>query len=282
MSHVDREHAREKAEQVLECLTTILSSPGKLEKFSAALPLARICILLLGDHPTSVVASQILLIIGLTLNQSSSFNRKFELVSGWSILRSALPGAWDPSVHVAAFDILLGRSASDIHRSPQTLKPPKVSCPYILPAILSSLDRGLTDVASGGEIILNDNVGKCRNQPFLAHCLSKLQSVPTARGGMAIDSAMDVLVEELIDLHSSSSSFREIFKSQQSTSRLAAACRSFVNMVTGDSEVRRRTMRILEKVTHLMLMLALSDHVDAAHKQEVRSSFLSVSLSPTN
>jgi hypothetical protein len=171
MSRVDREHSQEKAEQVLECLTTILSSPGKLEKFSAALPLARICLLLLGEHPTSVVASQILLIIGLTLNHSSSFNRKFELVSGWSALRIALPGAWDPSVHVAAFDVLLGRFGSDIHRSPQTFNPPKVSCPYILPAILCSLDRGLTNVARGGEVILNDHVGKCRDPPLVVHCI---------------------------------------------------------------------------------------------------------------
>lgn len=160
MSRVDREHAREKAEQVLECLTSILSSPGKLDKFAAALPLARICLLLLGDNPTCVVACQILLLIGLTLKHtSSSFNRKFELVSGWSVLRGALPGAWDPSVHVAAFDVLLGRFGSDIHHSPRAFNPPKVSCPYILPAIISSLDRGLTNVARGREAMLNDHVG---------------------------------------------------------------------------------------------------------------------------
>jgi hypothetical protein len=167
LSRVDREHFREKAEQVLECLTTILSSPGKLEKFTIALPLARICLLLLGEHPTSVVAFQILLLISLALKNSSSFSRKFELVSGWSVLRGALPGAWDPSVHVAAFDILLGRFSSDIHQSPRAFNPPKVFCPYILPAILASLDRGLNNVARGGEIVFNGDLGMYASSCFL-------------------------------------------------------------------------------------------------------------------
>jgi hypothetical protein len=99
---------------------------------------------------------------------------------------------------------------------------------------------------------------------------------------MAIDSAMEVLVEELIDLHSSSQSFRLLFKSQQTTALLVAACQSFVNTVTSNSEVRRRTMRLLEKVAHLVLMLALNEHVDAAHKQEVRYSIPALLRNPEN
>lgn len=157
ISHVDREHVREKAEQVLECLTSILSSPGMLDKFTSALPLARVSLLLLGEHPTSIVASQILLIIGLALHRSSSFSRKFELVSGWTVVKGALPGAWDPSVHVAAFDVLLGRVGCEV-QTPRASNPAKVTCPYIFPAILASLDRGLSHVARGGEIIFNGDV----------------------------------------------------------------------------------------------------------------------------
>ncbi|KAF8584664.1 beach-domain-containing protein [Ramaria rubella] len=246
MSRIDRDHAREKAEQALECLTSILWSPGKLDKFMASLPLSRICLLLLGDHPTPVVASQILLIVGLILSRSSAFNRKFELVSGWTVLRSVLPGAWDPSVHVAVFDVLLGRIGSNVHHSPRAFGPPKVACPYILPAIITSLDRGLTDVVNDGGLTFSE-----------------------ARQGMAIDSAMEVLVEELIDLHSSSPSFRELFKSQQTTGLLVDACKPFVTKVAGDNGARTRLVRLLEKITHLVLMLALDIHVDAIHKQEL-------------
>ena len=114
--------------------------------------------MLLGEHPTSVVAYQILLLIGQALNRSLSFNRKFELVSGWSVLRGTLPGAWDPSVHVAAFDVLLGRLSSDV-QTPRLSNPPKVACPYIFAAILASLDGGLTHVAKGGDIIFESEIG---------------------------------------------------------------------------------------------------------------------------
>jgi hypothetical protein len=86
---------------------------------------------------------------------------------------------------------------------------------------------------------------------------------------MAIDSAMEVLVEELIDLHSSSLKFRELFKSHQTTALLVDACKSFVTKVVIDLEMRMKTVRILEKVTHLVLMLALDNYVDSIHKQEV-------------
>jgi hypothetical protein len=141
---------RERAEQVLEALTSLLSLPGKLEKFTATLPLSRICLLLLTDNPSPVTASQILYIIGLVLSRSSSFNRKFELVSGWAVLKNVLPAAWDPSVHVAAFDVLLGRVAVGASSLNGSAGPSKIMCPYIFPAILTVLDRGLGIVASRG------------------------------------------------------------------------------------------------------------------------------------
>ncbi|KIJ42154.1 hypothetical protein M422DRAFT_209006 [Sphaerobolus stellatus SS14] len=248
VSRVDRDHARIKAEQVLECLTSILSTPARLQRFTTALPLTRICLLLLGEHPSSVVASQILMIIGLTLAQSSSFNRKFELVSGWTVLRNALPPAWDPSVHVAAFDVFMGRLGSqyNVHSGSGSGKGsngPRVVCPYILPAIIASLDRGLHVIIADDET--ND------------------------RQNIALESTMEVLVEELIDLHSSSLSYRELFKSHQTTSLMIQTCKSFATHIAQAPDIRTKLVRLTEKITHLILMLALDNHVNAVQKQEL-------------
>jgi|ERR1700722_4429273 len=145
LSRIDYKHPREKSEQVLEVLVSVLTSPTHFSKFSSALPLTRICLLLLGDRPSPVIASQVLLLISIGLDTSSSFSRKFELVSGWSVLKSVLPMAWDPSVHEAAFDILLGRvgtrkkAAGSVNNT--------VVCPHIVPPILCALQRGLVLVA---------------------------------------------------------------------------------------------------------------------------------------
>src|SRR5258708_35188230 len=80
-SKLDKTHRREKAEQVLEALVHTLATPSLLNKFTSALPLSRVLLLLLGEHPSPVVAAQILILLSLILNASPSFNRKFELVS---------------------------------------------------------------------------------------------------------------------------------------------------------------------------------------------------------
>lgn len=142
ISRIDYGHHREKAEQVMESLLSILSTPAAYTKFTSTLPLTRICILLLGEHPTPMVATHVLLLIAMSLNVSSSFSRKFELVNGWSILRIVLPSAWDPSVHEAVFDILLGRTVDK--KVAQT----SVACPNIVPVIFAALHRGLDTVAN--------------------------------------------------------------------------------------------------------------------------------------
>lgn len=143
ISRIDYGQHREKAEQVLESLLSILSIPACYTKFTATLPLTRICILLLGENPSPVVAAYVLNLVAMSLGVSSSFSRKFELVSGWSILRIILPSAWDPSVHEAAFDILLGRTAENkaSHTASVT-----VVCAHIVPAIFAALHRGLQAV----------------------------------------------------------------------------------------------------------------------------------------
>ena len=135
-------HAR--AGRVLEALVSILHSSSHLSKFASALPFTRICVLLLGEHPTSDVAVQILTLIGLTMKTpSSSFARKFELVSGWRFLHAALPGAWNVEVQNVAFDLLYGRVGAPV----TALKSNTIACPQILPAILSALNLGLISIA---------------------------------------------------------------------------------------------------------------------------------------
>jgi hypothetical protein len=98
----------------------------------------RIYLLLLGDRPSSFVAKQVLDLITISLNRTKSFSRKFELVSGWTILNTVLPLVWDVNIHSVAFRILLDRTQD---------QGPVVACPYILPAILSSLNRILVTIA---------------------------------------------------------------------------------------------------------------------------------------
>ena len=131
LSWIDLEHAREKAEQLLEVFVSIISgSADCYTRFSIALPVTRIYLLLLGDTPSSFVAKQVLDLITISLNRSKSFIRKFELVSGWTILKTVLPHVWDVSIHSAVFGILLDRTKD---------QGPIVTCSYILPAILNSL-----------------------------------------------------------------------------------------------------------------------------------------------
>jgi hypothetical protein len=92
----------------------------------------------------------------MSLGISSSFTRKFELVSGWSILRIVLPSAWDPSVHEAAFDILLGRLAE---RKAAHTASTTVVCAHIVPAIFAALHRGLRAVAHGSKIADDTDAG---------------------------------------------------------------------------------------------------------------------------
>ena len=150
LSRIDYKDPREKAEQVLEFLISTLSTPVFYTKFTATLPLTRICLLLLGDRPSPVVASQVLILLGISINASPSFSRKFELIGGWSVLKTVLPLAWDPSVNEAAFDILLGRVGGNKKSGVQEGQ--IVVCPHIIPAIFCALQRGVASVADNCDV----------------------------------------------------------------------------------------------------------------------------------
>lgn len=127
-------------------VSLLSSSPQLLQKFAATVPFTRICLLLLGDRPSSAVAAEVLKLVRVSVDSSQTFVRKFELVSGWVILKNVLPYAWSKDVHQVAFDILLDYKGDD-----KTI----VRCPNIIPAIIASLHCGLQYSATDLPVIFD-------------------------------------------------------------------------------------------------------------------------------
>lgn len=234
-------------------LVSMMDSPLMFNKFTAALPLTRICLLLLGDRPSPLVATLVLRMISTALGVSTSFSRKFELVSGWNVLKLMLPYGWDQSVQDAAFDILLGRS-----RDKREIVP-TVVCPHIVPIIFSSLRMALdssrmSEDAEGGLL-----PGLLSAQ---AHCM-------LARATAVAN--VEHLLETLIDTHSTSPTFREVFRSHAVTQSFIDAWKMYSTSVQHSATIDQETVRVLEKLSHLGLSIALDNAVAVNQKQEVRT-----------
>ena len=127
-------------------VSLLSSSPQLLQKFAAAVPFTRICLLLLGDRPSPSVAAEVLKLVRISIDASQTFVRKFELVSGWIILRNVIPYAWSEDVHRIVFDILLDHKGAD-----KTI----VRCPNIIPTIIASLHRGLQYSVTDPPVIID-------------------------------------------------------------------------------------------------------------------------------
>ncbi|KAI0317827.1 beach-domain-containing protein [Amylostereum chailletii] len=243
-SKFDYINAREKAARVLEALVTLLStSRDCYTKFTSFLPLTRICLLLLGDRPSPFIAEQILNLITASLDFSLSFSRKFELVSGWTYLKAVLPSAWDSSVQAAAFRVLLGKN----WESERGEGSPAISCPNIINAILASLDKALAHTLQQAE-----DQGK---HSFLSSDTS--------------ETMCSSLMETLIHLQSASASFRDLFKSHQTTQIFVQAFKSFVSALSTSSDVRQNLVSLMEKLMHFGLTLALDNAVSGGQKREI-------------
>ena len=80
---------------------------------------------------------------------------------------------------------------------------------------------------------------------------------------------METLVERLIELHSQSATFRQIFKSQQSTQIVVDAYKRFVEKLSTASTIAPVTIRVLEKMAHFGMALALDNLVSGVQKQEI-------------
>ncbi|QRV82971.1 beige protein [Ceratobasidium sp. AG-Ba] len=242
---VDKSVSAERAELVLESLVTILqSSSAHLNRFTAALPAPRVLLLLLGEHPSPVVASNILVLLGILLQTSPSFSRKFELAHGWLVVKCVVPAAWDPSVHVAAFDILMGRTGSASSSSGGI----QVSNQVIFPMILGALQRGLQTVSA-------------RDRDY--------------QTSIAADSVMEVLVGEMLELYGSVPTFRLLFKHRATTAIFVELYRSFLGELakarteTSRGEPSGGVVRTEDKLKVLAGLLCENSVVDAAQKQEV-------------
>ncbi|KAK2463985.1 hypothetical protein APHAL10511_004036 [Amanita phalloides] len=253
LPRIDLKDAREKAEQVLVAFMSLLSIPKYHSKFTTVLPLTRICLLLLGENPTPVIAEQILTLIGVSVGLSSSFIRKFELVSGWSVLKAVVPGCWDAKVHQAAFGVLTGRLATGVRSGQEQAQAHGGSdenwCTHIIPTILASLQTGLGPVAERCQLIYNPEDGQHLWTPELT---------------------MEALIEELMSLHTTSPAFRQVFASQQTTQLFVNTYKSFVSSVAASAGVNNHlTIRLLEKLTHFGLALALDNAVAGTFKRVI-------------
>lgn len=157
MSRIDRVYAHEKAALVLRAFISIIEVDGNLAKFNAALPSARIAILLLGSSPSPSVAAQILRMVGLHLAAFSNFSRKLDLAAFWSVLKALLPKAWDDDVKEASFDLLLGRKKP----SSKSASGDNVKCLAMLPVIMSCLEYGLSRMLERGTFVGPDLLTQC-------------------------------------------------------------------------------------------------------------------------
>jgi len=260
ISRFDHDRSREKAEQLLEVFVSIMSeSADCYTRFSAALPVTRIYLLLLGDRPSPFVAKKVLDLITISFKRSKTFSRKFELVSGWAVLKAVLPHAWDANVHSAAFGILLDQTRD---------KGPAVTCPHILPTILSTLTRMLVAVAQVHTQGVDASDNGVSYGPFegwrnlIEHMCSNVQD------GHVMTNA-EAILEEIVYLQSSCPTFRQLFESQQTTQTFIHAFQSFVTRLSLANEISQHHIRISEKLMHFGLTLSLDDAVAGPQKHEV-------------
>ncbi|KAG0697567.1 hypothetical protein DFH29DRAFT_1003625 [Suillus ampliporus] len=224
-----RSSARDKTEQVLEALVSMMRIPSLHSKLAATLPMPRICLLLLGTHPSAHTACQVLGMLGFSLKASLSSGKNFELASGWAILKTVLPRVWDRSVHDAALDLLPGRPGS---RSDNDS-----GFPQMLSVFLFALYQGLlagNDSAEPGEAPSKD--------------------------------AIIWILDDLAKLHESSSSFRRVFRSQ-STSQLLSDALNLLSPMRQPSGAL--DAKIFAKLTHFGLLVAMGKHIPTSQKQQI-------------
>ncbi|EAU86631.2 hypothetical protein CC1G_07289 [Coprinopsis cinerea okayama7 len=273
ISRFEPKNPQEKAERVLVALVSALSIQTNYAKFISALPITRVCLLLLGDRPSPFVSFQILKLLQTCMQYTPAFSRKFELVSGWSVLKTVVPTSWNEEVNTAAFDLLLGRPAKPVAAAPTSEGGTgskerdaytTVVCPHIVPTILMALQHGLSTVASRAHLMEDD--------------------ADTSQLTWDMESTMSDLLEEMMGLHSSSGTFRELFRSQQTTQLYIDAYKGYVSRLKSASKINVWNTRILEKLSHLGLALALDNAVSGNQKREILDTLQSADalINPTS
>ncbi|KAF5354041.1 hypothetical protein D9756_006953 [Leucocoprinus leucothites] len=260
-SRIDFSTSRGKSEQVLQSLVSILSVKEYYNKFVASLPLTRICLLLLGNSPSPAVATQILRLLNISIGFSTSFIRKFELVSGWNVLKTVLPFSWDAEVNDTAFALLIGREEVSGSQPEGSIR-----CSQILPTILAALQSGLSTVASVAHASENSDTRSIQlSVPSSASDLGSRAVTPSPDQA----ATMETLTEELLNLHSTVTQFRSAFQSHNTTQLFVDAYKTFVKTLADLPEINATALRILEKLTHFGLALALDSAVAGSQKREI-------------
>ncbi|KAF8444038.1 hypothetical protein L210DRAFT_3445126 [Boletus edulis BED1] len=213
----------EKARLVLDAVISFLRIPTMYMKFAEALPVARITLLWLGSEPSPAHVCQVLAVIGISFSASASFGKKFELASGWLTLKKVLPPIWNDAIHEAALDLLL-QPARDGGSASRAIK-----CPQMLAVMLLAFRQGL-----------------------LAYSDTQIQGLSRP--------VVERILGDLINLHSSHSSFRQLFKSQTSA-EILIECLS--------SSPGNNDPRVSTRLTQLGLLVAMGNHVPPPQKQQI-------------
>ncbi|KAH8809671.1 beach-domain-containing protein [Flagelloscypha sp. PMI_526] len=244
-----------KAILVLSMFVNLLSSPTNFAKFSNALPVTRIVLLLLGDKPTSIIAQHVLALLTLGVKTSPSFARKFELVSGWNVLKSVLTneGVWDLDVQNACVDVLLGRMKEEREKGATV-----IVCPNMAGVILTCVKAGLRRAVDGRRVGESMNGDTPHNPRKVA------------------EETMEAIMEELMTLHASSATFRELFKSAQATQTFIDAYKMFVQKANDLEAIDVWMTSMLDKLNHFGLALALDNNVAGGQKREILDIIASV------
>ncbi len=84
---------------------------------------------------------------------------------------------------------------------------------------------------------------------------------------------MEFLLEELMNLQSSSLSFRQLFKSQQLAVLVTEAYQYVAEKASANCLLDRNFVRILEKMNHFVVSLTLDKNIPSTQKSKVIGAF---------
>jgi len=84
-----------------------------------------------------------------------------------------------------------------------------------------------------------------------------------------MEADLELLLEALIQLHSTSPSFKQVFKSTQITSQFIDTHLAFASAVRSLPEISQRVTSLMDKMCHFTIALALDPSVPETQQAEV-------------
>lgn len=91
----------------------------------------------------------------------------------------------------------------------------------------------------------------------------------------------ELLLEELLGLQLSCPTFRQVYKSQQTIEIFVQAFKSFVKALNSAVVIEQRTVRMLEKMMHFGVTIAMDNVVAGNQKAEVCAETITTSKRET-